>query len=385
MTVTSMHIPVDQEFAAALDAEVPQSRSIDNLTAVQVQLLFDRGLFWLQVPRCLGGGEADADVAFSSYESLARIDGSLAWTVMATAHTTAMMGAYLGDNAVADIFASPRALSAGQLAPRGTAIREGNSFRIRGEFGFASGSSHASWLMGGYREITQSGETVRDSTGRPTIIVAVVPRSAAVLSNDWNVLGLKATRSVDYVVPEQVVDVEYTWELGSGQPLRGGSMYGIGPFGLGCIAHSSFSVGVARRALDEIAHMARTKRRAGRPVLVEDPVFQTEYGKYEALLGSARAYAIETICALQDAATRDAVEPQHRGRARLATSHSARTGFEATEFAHRYAGSAGLRNGSTVQQCFRDISASEAHVFTDHNSWADAAAAILTGKSSPYQ
>ena len=38
MTVTSMHIPVDQEFAAALDAEVPQSRSIDNLTAVQVQL-----------------------------------------------------------------------------------------------------------------------------------------------------------------------------------------------------------------------------------------------------------------------------------------------------------------------------------------------------------
>jgi hypothetical protein len=50
-----------------------------------------------------------------------------------------------------------------------------------------------------------------------------------------------------------------------------------------------------------------------------------------------------------------------------------------------HAGSAGLRNGGAIPACFRDISASEAHVFTDHNSWADAAAAILNGRRSPWQ
>ncbi|MCV7103564.1 acyl-CoA dehydrogenase family protein [Mycobacterium palustre] len=373
-----------RELAPLLESRAEEARRAHDLLAEQVDPLFDAGLFWLLVPECLGGHEASVTDAFEVFENLTHIDGSIGWTVMATAHTTALMGAYLSDAAVTDIFADPRALSAGQLAPLGSAVAEGDSLRVQGSFVFATGSAHANWMMGGYREFGSDGEPVRQDNGLPSMHVVVVPKSAVQLDDDWNVLGLEATGSVNFRVPEQLVPVDFSWQLLGGKPLRGGGLYRMGPFGLGCIAHSAFSIGIARRALGEIAALAMTKRRAGRPVLVDDPVFQADYGRAEAALDAARAGSIEALRNLERAAATDSVDARHRGLARLSTTHAARIGVEVTGFAHRYAGSAGLRNGTAIQRCFRDIAASEAHMFTDHSSWADAAAAVLTGRASPF-
>jgi hypothetical protein len=48
-----------------------------------------------------------------------------------------------------------------------------------------------------------------------------------------------------------------------------------------------------------------------------------------------------------------------------------------TQTCYQFSGSTGLRRGSAMQQCLRDLVASEAHVFTDHNSWRDIAVELL--------
>ena len=231
-------------------------------------------------------------------------------------------------------------------------------------------------MMGGFREM-RDGEPVRTAMGMPNVLAAVIPREHVEFLGNWDVLGLQATDSLDYRIPEQIIDAGFTWPLFTGAPRRGASFYRMGIFGITAIDHSGFSIGVARRALDDVAALAVGKRRAGRVTLADDPIFQSEYAQAEASLRAARAFVIEAITDLEQAAAQDAVTQQLRARARLAASHAARTSIEVTGVAYRFSGSTGLRNGSAMQQCLRDLTASEAHVFTDHNSWRDTGSALL--------
>lgn len=365
-----------RSLTAQLDEGVERSFDVLNVPKSTVNAFLDSGLSWMIVPACLGGGEADVREYFEVIETLSHLDGATGWTFMANANSVGMIGAFLPDAAVEKIFSDPRALAAGQIAPSGTAVRTEGGLKVEGRFGFASGSEHAGWILGGYREISD-GEPVRLPNGLPNVLAAVHPRSSVEFLGNWNVIGLQATGSVDYRIPEQVISESFTWPLFTSKPLRGGPFYQIGVNGMTCINHGAFSVGVARRALDEIAVLAVSKRRAGRQRLVDDPVFQSEYAAAEARLSAARAFAIEALVQLEEAAASGEVSLYQRARARLATTHASRCCVEVAEFAYRYSGSTGLRNGSTIQQCFRDLTASEAHFFTDHNSMKDAGTAIL--------
>jgi alkylation response protein AidB-like acyl-CoA dehydrogenase len=235
---------------------------------------------------------------------------------------------------------------------------------------------HASWLFGGYRELAD-GEPVRLANGLPRIHGVLVPRSRAEYLGNWHVIGLRATGSIDFAVPVQEVPEAYTFSTLEARPLRGGPLLRLGPSGLTAIGHAAWATGVARTALDELRAVAASKRRLGRKGLIDDPWFQHMYARHEALLGSARAYALQTLTDLGDAAEADAITDEVRARARLATSHACDTARDVVTFAFQQSGSTGLRNGSVLQRCYRDISAGEQHVFTDHNTFRDASLALL--------
>ncbi len=367
-----------QSLRPLIEGRVADGLARGNVVDAVIAEFHDSGLYYMQVPSSLGGGEVDCTTAFEVIEEISYADGSAGWTFMAGSASAAMMGAFLDDAAVAEIFEDPRALGAGQAgAPRGTATAAPGGYTISGSYGFGSGIAHAGWTLGGTREVDDTGKPVRLESGLPNIICCAVPTEKAELLDNWDVIGLQATGSIDYRIPEQFVREGFTWPLFTGGPLRGGGVYRIGVNGLTCIDHSAFSIGVARRALDEVATIAQSKRRAGRKTLAEDPLFQASYADAEAKLGAARAFVIECLQALESAAVEDHIEPRHRARARLATTHASRTSIEVADFAFQFSGSSGLRNGNVVQQCFRDLTASGAHVFTDHNSMIDIAASLL--------
>lgn len=368
--------------AGVIEGEAARSEAERAVTALTLDALHGADLFRLQVPAELGGAEADLLSALEVVEEVCRADGSAGWTLMAGMANMAIAGAFFDDEAVADIFADPRAVIAGQIAPRGVAVAEPVGYRVEGTFGFASGSSHASWLFGGFREVADDGSPVRLETGLPSVVVGVFPRDRVELLGNWDVIGLVATASVDYRIPSQSVRAPYTFEFFQAQPRRGGALYRIGANGLTCVAHSGFALGVGRRALDEIGAIARSKRRPGRPTLIDDPLFQYDYARAEASLAAARDFVRSALRDLEEAAHRDGLTMQLRARARLATSHACTTAAGVVELAYRHSGSTGLRQGSVINRCYRDIAAGEQHVFTDHNSVRDAGLVYLDNAPS---
>jgi alkylation response protein AidB-like acyl-CoA dehydrogenase len=364
------------EVAAKLEDGVARAVANADMPPESVAALHDSGLMRMRVPSCLGGGEVDARTAFATVEKLSYVDGATGWTFMAGANLLSLAGAYLGDDAVAEIFADPHACIAGQVAPRGMAERTDGGYRVGGDFGFGSGAAHSSYMMGGFRELS-GGQPVRLDKGLPNVLVGVVPRRGVEFLGNWDVLGLQGTGSVDYRVVEQEIAAGWTWPLFTGKPLRGGPFYRMGIFGITAIDHAGFSIGVARRALDDIAALATTKKRQGRAMLVDDQIFLYEYAQCEARRCAARAFFLEAITDLERAATTDSIGLGQRAKVRLSATNAARSAIDVTAVAYRYSGSTGLRNGSAIQQCLRDLTAAEAHVFTDHNTWRDAAVALL--------
>jgi indole-3-acetate monooxygenase len=366
-----------RSLAGLIEGEAAQSEAERAVTALTLDALHGADLFRLQVPAELGGAEADLLTALEVVEEVCRADGSAGWTLMAGMANMAIAGAFFDDQAVADIFSDPRAVIAGQIAPRGVAVAEPLGYRVEGTFGFASGSTHANWYYGGFREVADDGSPVRLESGLPSVIVGVFARDSVELLGNWDVIGLVATASVDYAIPTQSLRSPYTFEFFRAEPQRGGALYRIGANGLTCVAHSGFALGVGRRALDEIGAIARSKRRPGRPTLIDDPLFQFDYARAEAALSAARSFVRTALSDLEAAAHHDGITMQLRAQARLATSHACTTAADVVTLAYRHSGSTGLREGTVLNRCFRDIAAGEQHVFTDHNSVRDAGLVYL--------
>src|SRR2546423_6421841 len=148
-----------RELAPLLEEHAAANEDGVTLAAPVVAALHDRGLFHLLVPAAFGGSEAPVRTAFEVFEEVSRADGATGWSLMAGAIYLAVAAGYLPDHGARAIFADPRAVAAGQVAPLGTAtIDDRRGWTVEGRFGFASGGLHASWFYGGFREQRPGGE-----------------------------------------------------------------------------------------------------------------------------------------------------------------------------------------------------------------------------------
>jgi len=103
-------------------------------------------LFRLLLPRSVGGEEVDPISFFHVIETVARVDASAAWC-LSQAGGCAMAAAYLAPGAAHEVFgADPRAVLAWGPGPKVRAVRVPGGYRVSGEWSFASGGRHATWL-----------------------------------------------------------------------------------------------------------------------------------------------------------------------------------------------------------------------------------------------
>ena len=379
-TVTHLDVaaalrPVLEEHAAANDLQ-------GRLHSEVVDALRDSGLFQMLVPAELGGDEAAPTAALDVIAAVAHADASTGWCLMAGMVMNGIAGSMLDGAAARAIFVeSHNPICAGQVAPRGKAVKDRNGYVISGPFGFCSGGDHAGWIFGGFLEMLD-GELVRDAAALPNLLGACVPVDDVEFQGNWDVLGLRGTGSYDYLVPERWVDEQFVFSLFGSTAQRGGPMYRLGVHGLTALGHAGFALGVGQRLLDEIAELSHTKKRVGKGVLVSLPTFQVAYATAEAELRAARAYvvdAFEQICAAADV---DAVTTEMRANLRLATTHAVEVLARVADMAQRQAGSDGIRRGSVIERCFRDAHTATQHIFTDEKSLLDSAQ-VLLGVADP--
>ena len=368
-----------RSLAPIIEREAADAEASGTMTQPVVDALQDAGMFALMVPRELGGTEVDMVTALDVLEEMCRIDGSTGWSLLANVTSTAFAAAYCSDAAVKEMFEGPRpAIHAGQFAPRGTADAVDGGYTVAGRYSFASGSDHAGYLAGGTIE-RRNGDFVLDDRGIPRIRAVFVPREQANLLGNWDVMGLVATHSVDYEIPEQFVDAGWTFPLLEAEPQRGGAVYHLGVLSMTSVGHAAFALGVGKRALEEIIGLAKRKQRLGAAEAIKDQqLFQHELAVHDAAMRSARAYVVEVFGDAQAAVDAgNEPTPIESQRLRQATTYATRVAADATRFAYTWSGSDGLRNPSVLGRCFRDIAAGTQHLFVDNNTLTDTAKLLL--------
>jgi alkylation response protein AidB-like acyl-CoA dehydrogenase len=336
--------PLLDEHAAAGDAQ-------GRLTDEVVEALHRERLWGMWVPAPLGGSELDPVSSLEVIESLAYGDPSTAWVLMAAALAIGTGGAYLGDEAAEELFAGERfPVIVGQGTRPGSAVTSDGGFLLSGSWSFASGIRHATHIHT---------LAIIEETGEPRIFV--LPVEQATLIDNWDVLGLRATGSIDYTIDSVLVREPYSHFATSETPGRGGPLYHMGIPGFAAVCHTGWALGVGRRLLDELASLARA--RAGRAgAQAENAAFLSGYEQAEGRLRAARALAFETWRdAWQTLSGGERLSVRQQSLIRLAITHVTWSAHEVGAFVYGAGGTTALRSG-TVQRVFRDLHAGTQHM-----------------------
>ncbi len=354
-----------------IEHDAAQAEAESSTTDVVVDALAEAELFWIMVPRDLGGAEAAIEDVLSVFEELAYADGSTGWSAMANVTSSAFAAIYSSDDAAKTMFnGEGRGIHAGMLGPVGSARATDDGFIVDGKYQFGSGCAHATWFGAGTQEVDGAGERLNDESGMPALRVVFLRPEQVELHGNWDVLGLAGTGSYDYSVADQFVPEGFSFPLLAATPRRGGAAYNIGLFGIVASGHAGFALGVGARALDELLALVPTKQRMGGFTPVSDEqLFQHDFAMHDAALRAARAYVFDVFGLAEAVAVAgDAPSLVQQQRMRQATTYATRVAADAARFAYTWAGTSALRNGGVLQRCFRDIHAGTQHVYVDNNT-----------------
>ncbi|MEZ5375157.1 MAG: hypothetical protein R2733_01505 [Acidimicrobiales bacterium] len=346
------------ELGPLLESQSETHDRTGRLSDAALGALVDANLFGVLVPETLGGFEASPTEALDTFAEVSRADGAAGWVLTTCSFANALAGAFLSDDAVDEIFGPRMPIIAGGGAPRGRATPVDGGLRLAGHWGYGSGIHHATHLHNGGFIIDEQG-TVRDDLGHH---IFVAPIEAATLDDEWDVIGLRGSGSVDYTIDGAFIPTGYEHPIRNPTIQRGGSLYQVGMFGLVCIAHTGFFIGIGRRILDELAAIAVTAAdRPGTPL--GGDAFLERYGQGEALYRAARALVFERWREVEGELERSPdrpIGPRQLSSLQLAMYHMAWASTEVAEMAYKSGGGIALRDGP-LQRAFRDCMAGRQH------------------------
>ena len=366
--------------APLIEAEADRAEADTTTTQPVVDAVAKSELFWILVPREFGGLGADVSTALGVFEELAYADGSVGWSVMANTTSSCFAAIYTGETAANQMFPEGSlGIHAGMLGPVGQARRVDGGYRVTGRYSFGSGCAHANYIGAGTVEIDDDGNALTTESGLPAMRVVLIPRDQIDFRGNWDVIGLTATGSYDYVVDDVFVPEEFTYSLLEHTQLRGGPGLSIGLFAITGAGHAGIALGVGRRAIDEITKLANTRvRMAGFATIGTEQLFQAELGQHDCAMRAARALVYDAVAAADaQARATGTADNVTQARLRASATYATRVATDAARFAFSWAGSAGLRPG-IIQRCLRDMLAASQHIYVDNNTITGYAQALLT-------
>ncbi|WIM71399.1 acyl-CoA dehydrogenase family protein [Corynebacterium suedekumii] len=334
-----------------LKANGEKNEELGHLSDESFQALKDVGAFKIGIPEELGGYELKPSQTIAVLEKVSQADPASGWVLMVLQMISGTTAAYLPEEAQRELFPDDgeHALVAGQGTRFGKAVRVDGGYMVTGNWFFGSGMPHANWIHTG---------AIDEESGR--VMMVHFPRDKASLDGNWDVLGLRATGSIDYSCEDVFVPDAFVYEPTTTDPQAGGALYKTGLALMSGICHTGWALGVGRRLLDEMQAIATRKK--GQPgASTNTDQFHAEYATAEARLRSARAWAMEVWT--DNERTLDAGEKlsmEQETLTRLALNNSTWAAHDVSQTAHLWSATALARRGD-LQRTFRDM-----HVGTGH-------------------
>ncbi len=360
----SIDHPVLDELNTVLPAIAGRADEIERARQLPTDIaatLIGTGVFKLCVPAALGGKEAHPLVLLRAIEAASIADGSTGWNVMIGA-TSGTTSAYLAPDAARLIHGPADAVTGGIFAPRGKAVRDGESWRVTGHWQWASGNSHSGWMKAGC-VAWEEGRPRMVREGVPEVLTIYLPRDRITFDDNWHTSGLCGTGSCDMRVEDLVVPAAHAVSLTRDRPRIDGPLYRFPVFGLLAMGCGAVALGIARGAIEDLRTLAGAKvPTLSRRPLGERTGTQSELARAEALVRSARAFMVEAIDAAWAQAERGSdIGVDERMALRLASTSATESATRAVDLCYTLAGGTSVYRTSTLQRRFRDV-----HVVTQH-------------------
>ncbi|MEZ5857229.1 MAG: acyl-CoA dehydrogenase family protein [Hyphomicrobiaceae bacterium] len=327
-----------------------------ELPAQVVGALHDARMFRLLLPRAVGGEEIDLVTMAEVTRLIAAADASTAWC-LGQGGGCAMTASFLEPEAAKRLFGPANAVLAWGAGVQGTAVEEGNGYRISGRWTFASGSRHATLLGAHCKIVGANGKPRLRADGRPADLTALFPRAKAEMDDIWHVVGLKGTGSDSYEVKDLFVAASDTVDREDMASAKvDGTLFKF-PNGMAySAAFGGVSLGIARGMLDDLTALATQKTpRGASSSLLDSGMFQGELGRLEARWRAARALLLETVGSVwSDVDAGSPLTLQHRVDWRLAATHAINEACQVSVEAYRAAGQNAIFQNAPFEQRLRD-------------------------------
>ncbi|HRW05560.1 MAG TPA: acyl-CoA dehydrogenase family protein [Caldilineaceae bacterium] len=337
-----------------------------TLAPAAVAALQASGLFNLKLPTTLGGAEADPVLQIEVLEALAYIDTASAWCTMISATGIAILGAFLPELGLQQLFANGRIpIAVNTIHPVGCATPVAGGYRVSGHWRFCSGIRHADWVF--CTAAIQRPEGSYEELSLPERILVTMPVCAVTIHDNWSVVGLRGTGSCDISVAECFVphDLAFQRDRLNPTPLRGGPYFHLASPGFLAQDLIGFALGIARRALDELINGAIETKSTHRPApLCTRPIIHRLVGKYELTLQAARSLAIERYAAvMQKLEAGESIDLQCQAQLQALATYTTELAVEIAAAAFRYGGGRALYQPNILERLMRDSQAAAQHAF----------------------
>lgn len=359
-----------------------------RLSPIVMDAMRSAGLFRLLQPRRYGGPELDPETFFIVQAALAEGDMSAGW-LQGVMGVLAFHLALFDERAQDDVWGEdPDALLACSYMPTGKATPVGGGFRLSGRWGFASGSNYCDWLI---LAGSVSAETAGTETGTPPDLrVFLVPRTDALVHDNWDTTGLRGTGSQDVtmegvLVPEHRTHRHIDRFLGTspGLAINTAPLYRLPLPQLLFRTITMPAAGALRGFLDAFLDHSRARVAVTGQAVARDPVAQLVAAEIEASLDEITAMMGRNFAQLMDYAClgEQAPIPQRMVYRLQATMVAERCTLLAARL-FKACGASGLAKSHPFGRYLADIAAARQHAANQFEAQGRALGALLLGSGA---
>ncbi|SKB49620.1 Acyl-CoA dehydrogenase, N-terminal domain [Salegentibacter holothuriorum] len=168
-------------------------------------------LWNIWVPKNYGGLELSLSEGLSRLQELARIDGSLGWTLTLCSGANYFIG-NLQPETAGEIFQSSKTtVLGGSGGVFGKAEKIDDHYKISGTWRYATGATYLTHFTLN-AEIQENGQPLFNEDGSPKVLSFVIPREKVEIIKDWNSMGLKASSTDSFKVEGILVPETYSFK-----------------------------------------------------------------------------------------------------------------------------------------------------------------------------
>ncbi|MBN3519844.1 acyl-CoA dehydrogenase [Algoriphagus lutimaris] len=170
-----------------------KAEKLGSLPDEWLELIYQEKWFKMFVPVELGGLAYSFPEALQIEERLARLDGSLGWTITLCAGAGWFVG-FMNEQLRNSVFPASNLCLAGSGFVGGKADFVNGEYEISGSWTYASGALHATNFTANC-EILENGKPLMDEEGNPLVKAFLLEKNEVEILDGWNYMGMIATGS----------------------------------------------------------------------------------------------------------------------------------------------------------------------------------------------